>query len=35
MTTLAPPLKSTAPTPAWPIRHRFTLAVYERMGNSG
>jgi len=35
MTALAPPLKSTTPSPAWPIRHRFTLAEYELMGNSG
>ena len=35
MTTLAPPLKSTAPTPAWPIRHRFTVAEYERMVDLG
>ena len=35
MSTLAPPMKSAAPPPAWPMPHRFTVAEYERMGQLG
>lgn len=35
MTTLAPPLKSAAPLPIWPIPHRFSVAEYDRMGELG
>ena len=35
MTTLAPPMKSAPPSPAWPIRHRFTVAEYTRMVDLG
>ncbi len=35
MTTLAPPLKSAAALPVWPIPHRFTVDTYDRMGESG
>jgi len=35
MTTLAPPLNSTAPVPVWPIHHRFAVVEYERMAELG
>ena len=35
MTTLAPPLKSSASLPAWPIHHRLAVTEYERMGELG
>ena len=35
MTTLAPPLKSAAALPVWPIPHRFTVDTYEHMGELG